>query len=55
VIQGDKDELVEIDSVRTWLASAPRAPAFVVVEGGEHFFHGKLAELRAAVLSNLGT
>ena len=54
VIQGDKDELVAIDSVRSWIATAAKGPVFVVVEGAEHFFHGKLNELRAAVLANLG-
>jgi len=54
VIQGDKDELVELESVRTWVEAARPAPSLVVIPGAEHFFHGKLNDLRAAVLASLG-
>ena len=53
VIQGDKDELVDIDSVLAWVHTAAPPPGVVVVEGAGHFFHGKLNELRTAVLENL--
>ena len=54
VIQGDKDELVDIDAVLDWVRTAPSPPAVVVIEGAEHFFHGRLNDLRTAVLENLG-
>jgi len=54
VIQGDKDELVDLESVRAWTATARPTPTLVVIEGAEHFFHGKLNELRTAVLAILG-
>ncbi len=54
VIQGDRDELVELDAVRVWTTGLARPPELIVIEGAEHFFHGKLAELRGAVLGSLG-
>ena len=54
VIQGDQDELVDLAAVRAWTTGLARPPELVVIEGAEHFFHGKLNELRGAVLANLG-
>lgn len=55
VIQGDKDEVVALDSVLAWVRTVPTPPTVVVIEGAEHFFHGRLNDLRSAVLANLGT
>jgi len=49
VIQGDCDELVEYASVVAWAESAQPAPRLVTLQGAEHFFHGRLNELMAAV------
>jgi uncharacterized protein len=49
VIQGDKDELVEYDSVMGWIQSVHPRPRLATIDGAEHFFHGKLNELKAAV------
>lgn len=54
VIQGDRDELVDVTAVLAWARAARPAPAVVVIEGAEHFFHGRLNDLRAAVLGGLG-
>lgn len=54
VIQGDRDELVDVGAVLAWTRSVVPPPTVVVVEGAEHFFHGRLNELRTAVQANLG-
>jgi uncharacterized protein len=54
VIQGDRDELVDVGSVLEWTRKVVPPPTVVVIEGAEHFFHGRLNDLRAAVHANLG-
>ena len=49
VVQGDRDELVDAVAVRDWVARFEPAPELLVVPGAEHFFHGKLVELREGV------
>jgi alpha/beta superfamily hydrolase len=50
VIQGDEDELVEVDETIAWFNSLAPGPELLVVPGAEHFFHGRLADLRSAVM-----
>ena len=49
VVQGDHDELEDAAEVRRWVDGFAPPPRLVMLEGAEHFFHGRLAELRAAV------
>ena len=49
IIQGDQDELVEVDETVEWVNSLEPGPELMVFEGAEHFFHGRLVELREAV------
>ena len=49
-MQGDHDELVDCASVRKWAGTYAPAPELLVIEGAEHFFHGKLTELREGIL-----
>lgn len=49
VVQGDEDELVDIEETVAWVDSLQAGPELLVVPGGEHFFHGRLVELREAV------
>lgn len=49
VVQGDSDELVPIDDTIEWVNGLEPGPELRVFEGAEHFFHGKLVELRKAV------
>lgn len=49
VIQGDEDELVDIDETVAWFNSLEPGPELLVMPGAEHFFHGRLTELREAV------
>jgi alpha/beta superfamily hydrolase len=53
VVQGDHDELVDFGTVRSWVAGYADPPELRVFEGAEHFFHGRLGELRAAVVDYL--
>jgi len=50
VIQGDEDELVDIDDTVAWLDGLEPGPELLVMPGAEHFFHGRLNELREAVM-----
>ena len=49
VIQGDEDELVAVDETIDWINGLEPGPELLVFEGAEHFFHGRLVELREAV------
>jgi uncharacterized protein len=49
VVQGDADELVDFAAVRNWVASYAEPPELAVFDGAEHFFHGRLGELRSVV------
>ncbi len=51
IIQGDEDELVDIDETVEWIDSLDPGPELLVVPGAEHFFHGRLHELREAVMA----
>jgi len=49
VVQGDQDELVDIEETLIWLNSLEPGPQLVVVQEAEHFFHGRLVDLREIV------
>ncbi|MBT8092083.1 MAG: alpha/beta hydrolase [Gammaproteobacteria bacterium] len=49
VLQGDEDELVNIDETIDWFNGLDPGPELQIVEGAEHFFHGRLTDLREAV------
>jgi alpha/beta superfamily hydrolase len=53
IVQGDADELVNLADVRAFAARFDPPPRLVVLPGGEHFFHGRLTELRDQVLAFL--
>jgi alpha/beta superfamily hydrolase len=46
VIQGDEDEVVNIDLVRHWAGSLKPPPELVVMREADHFFHRRLMDLR---------
>ena len=50
IVQGDRDELVDVEAVRRWASEFEPAPELLVVADAEHFFHGKLIELRAGLV-----
>jgi alpha/beta superfamily hydrolase len=49
IIQGDEDELVPVADTISWVNALEPGPELQIFEGTEHFFHGKLVELRRAV------
>jgi alpha/beta superfamily hydrolase len=53
VFQGDQDELVDWRDVMAWTETLTPAPTVVVLPGAEHFFHGRLNDLREAVQGRL--
>jgi len=49
LIHGADDELVALDSLIVWLNDQVPGPALEVIAGADHFFHGKLSELKNGV------
>jgi alpha/beta superfamily hydrolase len=49
VVQGDADELVDIEETISWFNELKPGPELTVVAGAEHFFHGRLIDLRTIV------
>jgi alpha/beta superfamily hydrolase len=49
IVQGDQDELVNVQEVQKWATSLARAPHVAILPGAEHFFHGRLNDLRDTV------
>jgi alpha/beta superfamily hydrolase len=49
ILQGDRDELVEVDETIAWVNGLEPGPELQILEGAEHFFHGKLVLLREAL------
>jgi uncharacterized protein len=50
IVQGDRDELVEARDIQQWAAALPKPPLLSMVTGAEHFFHGRLNDLRQIVV-----
>lgn len=49
IVQGDQDELVDIEETVAWVDGLEPGPELLIFPDGEHFFHGRLVELREAV------
>ena len=49
IVQGDADELVDCDRVLEWVNQMQPGPQVSVLNGVDHFFHGRLVELRDIV------
>jgi alpha/beta superfamily hydrolase len=50
IVQGERDEVVSAASVEEIARRIDAEAALVTVPGGDHFFHGRLTELKAAVM-----
>ncbi|HEY0942854.1 MAG TPA: alpha/beta fold hydrolase [Steroidobacter sp.] len=50
IVQGDRDELVDPSDIQQWAQALPESPSLVMLNGVEHFFHGRLNELRQVVV-----
>ncbi|GAB4351716.1 MAG: hypothetical protein Kow0073_07040 [Immundisolibacter sp.] len=48
VIHGRDDQLIACDVLRRWLQSVDPAAPLRVIDGADHFFHGRLTPLREA-------
>jgi uncharacterized protein len=53
VVQGDADDVVDPAAVINWVKGLDPMPHLVVLPGVGHFFHGRLRELRDAVIDAL--
>lgn len=49
IIQGDTDDLVNVDEVLDWVNSLEPGPELQIKDDTDHFFHGKLVDLRESV------
>ena len=50
LVQGDQDELVDPEDIQRWVAELPSPPRLVMLPGVDHFFHGRLNDLRDALV-----
>jgi uncharacterized protein len=50
IVQGDADDIVDPPAVLEWARQLRPQPAVTVLSGAGHFFHGRLGELREAVI-----
>jgi alpha/beta superfamily hydrolase len=50
VVQGDQDELVDFATVQSWARGFEDPPEFAAMQGAEHFFHGRLGDLRGVTM-----
>ena len=55
VVQGNRDELVNHELVEEWTRGLATPPEVLVFEGADHFFHGRISELRRSVGYWLGS
>jgi hypothetical protein len=53
VVQGGRDELVDAGEVRWWASGFAPPPRLALLAEAEHFFHGQLGGLRAAIVEFL--
>ena len=52
LIQGDSDDVVPLSNVQAWEQQQPVPPVLRVIGGAGHFFHGRLNELKQAILDH---
>ncbi len=50
LVQGDNDELVDAAHIQQWVKTLQTPPDLEVVPGVDHFFHGRLNDLRELVV-----
>lgn len=54
VVQGDEDEVVNIEDVLNWEETVDPRPDVVVMERASHFFHRRLMDLRGLLKNGVG-
>jgi len=50
LVQGDHDELVDATEIQQWVAKLSTPPELALLSGVDHFFHGRMNELREVVI-----
>ena len=50
IVQGDNDELVNAREVQAWAEGLEPRPELALLSGVDHFFHGRLNDLRDVVV-----
>ncbi len=55
VFQGEEDEVVEAAAVYHWVESRQWVPELLRFAGTGHFFHGRLTDMKEALLQQLQT
>jgi alpha/beta superfamily hydrolase len=50
LVQGDRDELVDATEIRQWVAKLSTPPELAMLSGVDHFFHGRMNDLRQTVI-----
>jgi alpha/beta superfamily hydrolase len=55
IVQGDADELVDVDATIAWVNGLDPGPELLIMPGVGHFFHGNLNMLRDAVTAFVST
>ncbi|HKQ31157.1 MAG TPA: alpha/beta fold hydrolase [Burkholderiales bacterium] len=53
VIHGDADDLVPFAAIQEWVKRMQPPPTLVILKEAEHFFHGRLQDLRHVIVSHL--
>lgn len=51
VIQGGEDEVISAQEVKKWTAQRPNPPQLIWFDDASHFFHGKLIDLKDALIA----
>ena len=46
IVQGDEDEVVNVEMVSNWASKLKPPPELVIMEGADHFFHRRIMDLR---------
>jgi len=46
VIQGDEDEVINVDTVSHWAGELKPEPDLIIMKGADHFFHRRIMDLR---------
>jgi uncharacterized protein len=54
LVQGDRDELVDAQDIQRWASALSSPPQLRLLAGVDHFFHGRLNELRDVVTQWVG-
>ena len=53
IVQGDRDEIVDCEAVVSWAKSLSPQPQVAILRGASHFFHGRLQEIKDAIMEHV--